>query len=83
MRIVIGLPYLFHAVLIFISHGTLESLNPDYDKKRFFLGWMDRVKGMVAALTNKSAKSKSVYFAHCTSGMIFITHISAREVESV
>ncbi|WJX61613.1 hypothetical protein P8452_46684 [Trifolium repens] len=34
MRIVIGLPYLFHAVLIFISHGTLESPNPDYDKKR-------------------------------------------------
>ncbi|KAK2373746.1 6-phosphogluconate dehydrogenase family protein [Trifolium repens] len=83
MRIVIGLPYLFHAVLIFISHGTLESPNPDYDKKRFFLGWMDRVKGMVAALTNKSAKSKSVYFAHCTSEMIFITHISAREVESL
>jgi hypothetical protein len=33
--------------------------------------------GMVAALTNISAKSKSVYFAHCTSEMIFTTHISA------
>ncbi|KAJ8573619.1 hypothetical protein K7X08_010130 [Anisodus acutangulus] len=31
--------------------------------------------GMVAALTNESAPSKSVYFAHCTSEMIFITHL--------
>ncbi|CAN0863596.1 Probable glycerol-3-phosphate dehydrogenase [NAD(+)] 2, cytosolic [Linum grandiflorum] len=37
--------------------------------------------GMVAALTNESATSKSVYFAHCTSEMIFITHLLAKEPE--
>ncbi|KAK4841222.1 hypothetical protein QYF36_000998 [Acer negundo] len=37
--------------------------------------------GMVAALTNESATSKSVYFAHCTSEMIFITHLIAEEPE--
>ncbi|KAL8496121.1 hypothetical protein ACS0TY_020006 [Phlomoides rotata] len=37
--------------------------------------------GMVAALTNESATSKSVYFAHCTSEMIFITHLLAEEPE--
>lgn len=36
---------------------------------------------MVAALTNESATSKSVYFAHCTSEMIFITHLLAEEPE--
>ncbi|KAL4600832.1 hypothetical protein ACB092_11G228500 [Castanea dentata] len=37
--------------------------------------------GMVAALTNESATSKSVYFAHCTSEMIFITHLLSEEPE--
>ncbi|KAJ0039140.1 hypothetical protein Pint_23858 [Pistacia integerrima] len=37
--------------------------------------------GMVAALTKESATSKSVYFAHCTSEMIFITHLLAEEPE--
>lgn len=37
--------------------------------------------GMVAALTNESATSKSVYFAHCTSEMIFITHLLAENPE--
>ncbi|XAR63495.1 Glycerol-3-phosphate dehydrogenase (NAD(+)) [Bertholletia excelsa] len=37
--------------------------------------------GMVAALTKESATSKSVYFAHCTSEMIFITHLLAKEPE--
>ncbi|KAH6759786.1 6-phosphogluconate dehydrogenase family protein [Perilla frutescens var. hirtella] len=37
--------------------------------------------GMVGALTNESATSKSVYFAHCTSEMIFITHLLAEEPE--
>ena len=37
--------------------------------------------GMIAALTNESATSKSVYFAHCTSEMIFITHLLAKEPE--
>nr|GME21225.1 probable glycerol-3-phosphate dehydrogenase [NAD(+)] 1, cytosolic [Ipomoea batatas] len=37
--------------------------------------------GMVAALTNESATSKSVYFAHCTSEMIFITHLLTEEPE--
>ncbi|ONK63460.1 uncharacterized protein A4U43_C07F15380 [Asparagus officinalis] len=37
--------------------------------------------GMVAALTNESATSKSVYFAHSTSEMIFITHLLAEEPE--
>ncbi|KAK9154785.1 hypothetical protein Sjap_002265 [Stephania japonica] len=37
--------------------------------------------GMMAALTNESATSKSVYFAHCTSEMIFITHLLAEEPE--
>ena len=36
---------------------------------------------MVATLTNESATSKSVYFAHCTSEMIFITHLLAEEPE--
>lgn len=39
--------------------------------------------GMVAALTNESATSKSVYFAHCTSEMIFITHMLAEEPEKL
>ncbi|KAL1362877.1 hypothetical protein AAHE18_03G111500 [Arachis hypogaea] len=39
--------------------------------------------GMVAALTNESATSKSVYFAHCTSEMIFITHLLAEEPEKL
>lgn len=39
--------------------------------------------GMVAALTNESATSKSVYFAHCTSEMIFITHLLATEPEKL
>ena len=38
---------------------------------------------MVAALTNESATSKSVYFAHCTSEMIFITHLLAEEPEKL
>lgn len=36
---------------------------------------------MVAALTNESATSKSVYFAHCTSEMIFITYLLTEEPE--
>lgn len=39
--------------------------------------------GMVAGLTNESATSKSVYFAHCTSEMIFITHLLAEEPEKL
>ncbi|KAK8480625.1 hypothetical protein V6N13_009265 [Hibiscus sabdariffa] len=39
--------------------------------------------GMVAALTNESATCKSVYFAHCTSEMIFITHLLAEEPEKL
>ncbi|XP_055817939.1 probable glycerol-3-phosphate dehydrogenase [NAD(+)] 1, cytosolic [Solanum dulcamara] len=39
--------------------------------------------GMVAALTNESATSKSVYFAHCTSEMIFITHLLAEGPEKL
>lgn len=41
------------------------------------------LSGMVAALTNESATSKSVYFAHCTSEMIFITHLLAEEPEKL
>jgi hypothetical protein len=58
------------------------------------MSYVSYMSGMVAALTNKSAKSKSemiclmflidvLYFAQCTSEMIFITHISAHEVESL
>lgn len=39
--------------------------------------------GMVASLTNESATSKSVYFSHCTSEMIFITHLLAEEPEKL
>ncbi|KAI3472224.1 hypothetical protein Pfo_029712 [Paulownia fortunei] len=39
--------------------------------------------GMVAALTNESATGKSVYFAHCTSEMIFITHLLTEEPEKL
>ncbi|OIS97483.1 PREDICTED: probable glycerol-3-phosphate dehydrogenase [NAD(+)] 1, cytosolic [Nicotiana attenuata] len=39
--------------------------------------------GMVAALTNESATSKSVYFAHCTSEMIFITHLLSEGPEKL
>ncbi|KAG0496961.1 hypothetical protein HPP92_001652 [Vanilla planifolia] len=39
--------------------------------------------GMIASLTNESATSKSVYFAHCTSEMIFITHLLAEEPEKL
>lgn len=38
---------------------------------------------MVASLTNESATSKSVYFAHCTSEMIFITHLLAKNPEKL
>ena len=37
--------------------------------------------GLAAALTNESATSKSVYFEHCTSEMIFITHLISEEPE--
>ncbi|KAH8974772.1 hypothetical protein BDL97_01G119200 [Sphagnum fallax] len=37
--------------------------------------------GMVGALTNESATSKAVYFAHCTSEMIYITHLLAEQPE--
>lgn len=37
--------------------------------------------GMVGALTNESATSKAVYFAHCTSEMIYITHLLAENPE--
>ncbi|KAK0603581.1 hypothetical protein LWI29_006476 [Acer saccharum] len=36
---------------------------------------------LAAALTNESATSKSVYFEHCTSEMIFIIHLIAKEPE--
>ncbi|EMS55490.1 Glycerol-3-phosphate dehydrogenase [NAD(P)+] [Triticum urartu] len=39
--------------------------------------------GMVAALTNESATSKSVYFALCTSEMIYITHLLEEEPEKL
>ena len=38
---------------------------------------------MVAALTNESATSKAVYFAHCTSEMIFITNLLSEEPEKL
>ncbi|KAH8951025.1 hypothetical protein BDL97_09G004100 [Sphagnum fallax] len=37
--------------------------------------------GMAGALTNESATSKAVYFAHCTSKMIYITHLLAEQPE--
>jgi glycerol-3-phosphate dehydrogenase (NAD+) len=36
---------------------------------------------MVGALTNESATSKAVYFAHCTSEMIYITHLLEEQPE--
>ncbi|KAG5539138.1 hypothetical protein RHGRI_019631 [Rhododendron griersonianum] len=39
--------------------------------------------GMIAALTKESATSQSVYFALCTSEMIFITHLLAKEPEKL
>lgn len=39
--------------------------------------------GMIAALTKESATSKAVYFAHCTSEMIFITHLLAENPEKL
>lgn len=39
--------------------------------------------GMIASLTNESATSKSVYFAHCTSEMIFITHLLSENPEKL
>ncbi|KAL6853875.1 hypothetical protein ACP4OV_019904 [Aristida adscensionis] len=41
------------------------------------------IERMVAALTNESATSKSVYFAHCTSEMIFITHLLTEQPEKL
>ncbi|GMH30464.1 hypothetical protein Nepgr_032307 [Nepenthes gracilis] len=38
-----------------------------------------RGAGIVAALTNESSTSKSDYFSHCTSEMIFITHLVAED----
>lgn len=38
---------------------------------------------MIAALTKESATSQSVYFALCTSEMIFITHLLAKEPEKL
>ena len=38
--------------------------------------------GMVAALTNESATSKAVYFAHCTLEMIYITHLLVEELKN-
>lgn len=38
---------------------------------------------MVAALTNESATSESVYFSLCTSEMIYITHLLAEDPEKL
>lgn len=59
--------------IIYVDY--VVSHEPECDN--FHLEWT----GMVAALTNESATSKSVYFAHCTSEMIFITHLLAEEPE--
>lgn len=45
--------------------------------------WTSVFVGMVDTLTKESATSKSVYFAHCTSEMIFITHLLAKEPEKL
>lgn len=49
----------------------------------YWLTFQFTFPGMTAALTNESATSKSVYFAHCTSEMIFITHLLAEEPEKL
>ncbi|KAK3223901.1 hypothetical protein Dsin_010926 [Dipteronia sinensis] len=56
---------------------VLHNLHTEHSISHFSL------TGMVAALTNESATSKSVYFAHCTSEMIFITHLLAEEPEKL
>ena len=38
---------------------------------------------MVASFKNESATSKAVYFAHCTSEMIYITHLLAEELKKL
>ncbi|KAG1338375.1 Glycerol-3-phosphate dehydrogenase [NAD(+)] [Cocos nucifera] len=49
----------------------------------YHINYLFLERRMVAALTNESATSKSVYFAHCTSEMIFITHLLAEEPEKL
>ncbi|PWA78452.1 6-phosphogluconate dehydrogenase family protein [Artemisia annua] len=48
-----------------------------------YLKYVEARLGMVASLTNESATSKSVYFAHCTSEMIFITYLLTEEPEKL
>ncbi|XP_054800253.1 glycerol-3-phosphate dehydrogenase [NAD(+)] GPDHC1, cytosolic isoform X1 [Prosopis cineraria] len=70
--------------LVFLAFQLMSSLQISaYTTTTRFLIDPLMLSGMVAALTNESATSKSVYFAHCTSEMIFITHLLAEEPEKL
>ncbi|XP_027355648.1 probable glycerol-3-phosphate dehydrogenase [NAD(+)] 1, cytosolic isoform X1 [Abrus precatorius] len=64
-----------------VTHEVMGGLKNVYAIGAEFVLMTFDFTGMVAALTNESATSKSVYFAHCTSEMIFITHLLAEEPE--
>ncbi|XP_027350829.1 glycerol-3-phosphate dehydrogenase [NAD(+)] GPDHC1, cytosolic isoform X1 [Abrus precatorius] len=66
-----------------VTHEVMGGLKNVYAIGAYFLFFFLMLSGMVAALTNESATSKSVYFAHCTSEMIFITHLLAEEPEKL
>lgn len=74
-----GVQILFFTLLkdYLINQPLLKSPNG----LRFHVVCLLTVTGMVAGLTKDSATSKSVYFAHCTSEMILITHLLAEKPE--
>ena len=74
--------YFFHSCLkfnFFLNHYVMQCF-PLHLENMLILS--SSCTGMVAALTNESATSKAVYFAHCTSEMIYITHLLAEELKN-
>ncbi|CAK9215892.1 unnamed protein product [Sphagnum troendelagicum] len=61
---------------------AVEVYNRDDLTTHEVMGGLKNVYAIGAgALTNESATSKAVYFAHCTSKMIYITHLLAEQPE--
>ena len=74
--------FAFHSCLkfiFFLNHYVMQCFPLHLENMLILLS---SCTGMVATLTNESATSKAVYFAHCTSEMIYITHLLAEELKN-
>ncbi|KAE8724360.1 FAD-binding domain-containing family protein [Hibiscus syriacus] len=66
-----------------VTHEVMGGLKNVYAIGAGLIYPIKRKTKVLTALTNESATSKSVYFALCTSEMIFITHLLAEEPEKL